>query len=110
SRFPTKQDLFVAVIERRMGKVFREVAGFLPDDAPLKDTLREFGAGLLRVALSPEQIALVRVISMESSRFPILGQRFFETGPGLGQMALAEYLRGQIERGRLSNENPERMA
>jgi len=110
SRFPTKKDLFVAVIERRMTRVFREVAGFLPEDAPLEETLREFGARLLRVALSPDQITLVRVISMESSRFPILGQRFFETGPGLGQAALAEYLNGQIKRGRLLDENPQRMA
>jgi AefR-like transcriptional repressor, C-terminal domain len=39
-----------------------------------------------------------------------LGQRFFETGPGIGQAALADYFTGQIARGRMSNENTERMA
>jgi AcrR family transcriptional regulator len=110
ARFPAKEDLFVAVIERRMTRVVGQVAGLLPADAPLEETLRDFGARLLQVSLSPGQVALVRVISTESGRFPALGRRFFETGPGLEQALLAEYFIGQVRRGRLLDENPQRMA
>jgi TetR/AcrR family transcriptional regulator, mexJK operon transcriptional repressor len=110
SRFPAKEDLLTAVIERCMTRVFGDIAGALPADASLEETLRDFGARLLQVWLSPDQVALVRVINTESGRFPALGQRFFETGPGFGQAVLAEYFAGQVQRGRLLNENPQRMA
>jgi len=81
SRFPTKEHLFIAVIERRMTGMFDLILSALPQDPPLAKTLSEFGSRLLRNALSKEQVALVRVISMESAKFPRLGELFFELGP-----------------------------
>jgi TetR/AcrR family transcriptional repressor of mexJK operon len=110
SRFPTKEHLFIAVIERRMTGMFDLISSALPQEPPLAETLREFGGRLLRNALSKEQVALVRVISMESAKFPRLGERFFELGPKRGQAALAEYFAGQVARGRLRDADTPLMA
>lgn len=110
SRYPTKADLFIAVLEHRMNRIFREMTATIPDHAPLHAALFRFGKGILRSALSDGQVALLRVVSMETVRFPQLGQRFFELGPGRGIGALATYLQGQINKGVLREEDPTMMA
>ena len=64
-----------------------------PFSACFQDTLRNFGAAVIRLALSKEQVALVRVVGMESAKFPELGKRFYELGPKRGEEALAAYLK-----------------
>ncbi len=109
-RFPTKQKLFLAVLERRMNLVFNQVSTALPIDAPIERTLKKFGSRLLQLALSEDQIGLLRVLSMESSRFPELGERFYELGPKRGITQLGHYMREQIKRGRLMKADPMIMA
>jgi TetR/AcrR family transcriptional regulator, mexJK operon transcriptional repressor len=110
SRFPTKEQLFLAVIERRMNDIFRQVAASLPEEPPVEETLRNFGSALIAFVLSKEQVALVRMVSMESARFPELGKRFYELGPKRGEEVLAAYLTKQAEKGRLLNEDTRQMA
>jgi TetR/AcrR family transcriptional repressor of mexJK operon len=110
SRFPTKEHLFLAVIERRIDGIFQQVAGSLPEERPIEETLQKFGSALIRLALSKEQIALVRVVSMEATKFPELGKRYYELGPKRAEERLAAYLRKQVERGRLLNEDTRQMA
>lgn len=110
ARFPTKEKLFIAVMERRMETVLGEVTAPLPAESPLDVTLREYGTRFLRFALSDDQITLLRIISMESVRFPDLGRRFYELGPKRGQAFLAGYFQEQIKLGHLSEEDPWTMA
>ncbi len=110
SRFPTKECLFLAVIERRMKSVLDGMTSLPPSERSLEDTLREYGTRFLRAVLSEEQIVLLRLISMESSRFPALGERFFELGPKRGQAFLAEYFAGQVRERRLKDEDTGQMA
>jgi TetR/AcrR family transcriptional repressor of mexJK operon len=109
-RFPSKEKLFIAVAERRMDSIFKQVATPLPLEEPLEGTLKEYGSRLLQFALSENQIALARVVGMESPRFPKLGERFYEIGPGRGLTYLANYMTGQIKRGALIKEDPRMMA
>jgi TetR/AcrR family transcriptional repressor of mexJK operon len=109
SRFPTKEDLFLAVIKRRMTSIFEQVARF-PEQSTLESTLRQFGLNLVRIALSPEQVLLIRMISMEAGRYPELAMRFYENGPKRGEEALASYLASQIRSGHLQKEDPLIMA
>ncbi|WP_433969222.1 TetR/AcrR family transcriptional regulator C-terminal domain-containing protein [Tunturiibacter gelidiferens] len=110
SRFPTKERLFIAVMERRMDIVLGEVTASLPAESPIDVALKEYGIRFLRFAVSDDQITLLRIISMESVRFPELGQRFYELGPKRGQMFLAGYLQEQIKLGYLVREDPWTMA
>lgn len=109
-RFPTKQALFIAVLERRMAAMFKELESALPDDGPLEETLMEFGSRVLRIALSDEKIRLQRVVSMEAERFPEVAARYFELGPDRCYRRLSRYFCEQIKRGRLVNEDPHLMA
>jgi TetR/AcrR family transcriptional repressor of mexJK operon len=109
SRFPTKEDLFLAVIERRMNRVFEQVAQF-PESSSMEKALRTFGANLLGIALAPEQMSLVRLVSMESGKYPELAKRFFERGPERGETSLATYLSSQIALGKLKDDDPRTMA
>lgn len=107
---PTKEQLFLAVIEGRMIRTFQQFASALPEDPPIEDTLRDDGSALIRVALPKEQLALVRVISMEAAKFPELGKRFYELGPKHGEERLAAYLTKQVENGRPINDDTRQMA
>jgi TetR/AcrR family transcriptional regulator, mexJK operon transcriptional repressor len=109
-RFPTKEKLFIAVLERRMDFIFTQFATALPPEGPVERALKEYGSRLLQFALSEDQIALARVVSMESPRFPKLGERFYELGPGRGLTYVASYMAGQIKRGELIKEDPRMMA
>ena len=93
-----------------MKSVLEEVTTLLPREAPMEDTLREFGSRFLRTVLSEKQIRLIRLISMESSRFPALGELFFQLGPKRGQAFLADYLAGQVQQHRLRDGDTARMA
>jgi TetR/AcrR family transcriptional repressor of mexJK operon len=109
SRFPTKQDLFLAVIERRMTGIFGAVVKFSKDQS-IDTTLQEFAANLLTIALSPDQIALIRLVNMESTKYPALAARYYEYGPKPAERALALYLSHQISKGLLREEDPITMA
>ena len=110
SRFPTKEDLFLAVIEHRMERIAKAVTPVLDTDAPPEIALRDFGLKLVHGVLTKEQVAFARMIGMEAERFPKLAQRFFELGPGRALRIVAAYLRESSERGSLRPEDPERMA
>lgn len=110
SRFPSKEQLFIAVMERRVAKVSEPLLASLPEEPETKATLLSFGTHLLREILSREQVTLMRTISMEAERFPALGRRFYELGPGKGQETLARYLQGQAGLNRLRKADPMRMA
>jgi TetR/AcrR family transcriptional regulator of autoinduction and epiphytic fitness len=110
ARFPTKEKLFIAVMERRMETVLGEVTAPLPAKSPIDVALKEYGTRFLRFALSDDQVALFRIISMESVRFPELGARFYELGPKRGQTFLAGYLQEQVKLGHLVRDDPWTMA
>lgn len=110
SRFPTKEALFLAVIEHRMERMADLAAPTGSLEGPPEIVLHEFGSRLVRNVLTQEQVTFVRMIGMEAERFPKLAQRFFEVGPGLALATLAAYLRQSSERGDLRSENPDRMA
>lgn len=110
ARFPTKEKLFIAIMERRMDTVLGEVTAPLPAESPIDIALKEYGTRFLRFALSDDQITLLRIVSMESVRFPELGERFYELGPKRGQTFLAGYLQEQIKLGHLLKDDPWTMA
>jgi TetR/AcrR family transcriptional repressor of mexJK operon len=109
-RFPTKHDLFIAVLERRTETIFKELFTALPVDGPIDKTLMEFGARVLCMADADELVRLQRVVSMEAERFPELAQRFYELGPKRVLEELSRYLKVQIKCGRLVREDPHMMA
>ncbi|MEZ2224245.1 MULTISPECIES: TetR/AcrR family transcriptional regulator [Rhizobium] len=79
--FPSKEDLFAAFVIAA-GKQRREEFLLLPgEEAGLVATLTALGTNYLRLLLSPEIMAINRLVIAEAFRFPELGRIFFENGP-----------------------------
>jgi TetR/AcrR family transcriptional regulator, mexJK operon transcriptional repressor len=73
-RFPDKEALFAAVVHRIIQRL-RPAANIpLIEGADLKTVLERLAALILHAALSPQAIALNRLIVAESARFPELAR------------------------------------
>lgn len=110
SYFPSKEQLFGAVIERA-SKAFRaEMMLILNPADDLERALQRFCGELLRKITLPEAIALHRLVVGETARFPEVGRIFFESAPRLTQTLLADFLSSAMERGLLRQADPLRAA
>jgi TetR/AcrR family transcriptional repressor of mexJK operon len=79
-RFEDKAALFAAVVHRIIEQI-RPPAGVpLLEGATLHEILRRFAGLVLRAALSPQAIALHRLVTAESVRFPNLVRAVNEEG------------------------------
>jgi TetR/AcrR family transcriptional regulator, mexJK operon transcriptional repressor len=79
-RFDDKAALFAAVVHRIIEEI-RPPAGVpLLEGTSLHQILRRLAALLLRAALSPQAIALQRLVTAESARFPNLVRAVYEAG------------------------------
>jgi len=107
ARFPSKEKLFLAVVERELDKVFHRFQSMLLPEGSVRETLLEFGKALLEVILSPRHVALVRIVHMEATRFPEIGRSFYKIGPSRGLKQLAGYFRELVDRGVLDIEDPD---
>jgi TetR/AcrR family transcriptional regulator, mexJK operon transcriptional repressor len=100
-RFRGKEMLFEAVVRRlieRWTPSF-EAAGL---DAPsLEEGLRRTGEYMLRVALTPQALALHRVVIAEAQRFPGLARILHELGAAAGIERIAHDLERRIAAGEL---------
>ena len=101
SYFPSKQDLFVAVVDDLIETYGAALEVPMDPDEPVEDALRRFGHGMMHIVLSPPIIALHRLVTGEAGRFPELGPLFFERGPRRGMIKLANYLAEAMQSGRM---------
>jgi AcrR family transcriptional regulator len=88
--FPTKEDLFRAVIDSVVDNSQRPAE--LDTAADARVLLTEFAASRLRVVLSPQHRAILGLIIAERERFPDLARMYLERGPQRSQTLLAAYL------------------
>jgi AcrR family transcriptional regulator len=109
AHFHGKEELFGAVIahlsERRFGGFSAEALDPFDIAASLTTIARRF----LDLVLSPEAIALNRIIIGEVIRFPVLGQVFWAAGPERIRAQIEAFLRRAAEAGSLAIPDP-RMA
>jgi TetR/AcrR family transcriptional regulator, mexJK operon transcriptional repressor len=79
-RFPDKAALFAAVVHRIVEQVRPPPEVPLLQGATLEEILRRLAGLLLRAALAPQAIALQRLVTAESVRFPNLVRAVYEEG------------------------------
>jgi len=107
---PTKAELFRLVIRSRAGR-FILAADELDDAAQdvavgLEQLLTAYG----NLAFDPDVIAVYRLIVGECSRFPELGQAFFEAAIQPTARVMADWLARQCTRGAIALDDPEQAA
>jgi AcrR family transcriptional regulator len=79
ARFPNKEALFTAVIERLVSRA-TSLEGISCAGASIEDRLKALAAAILNTLLVPETIGLIRVAVAEARRFP-------ELATSVGRMA-----------------------
>jgi AcrR family transcriptional regulator len=90
--FPSKEAMFVAVIERECTAMAEAIRGSRAAPGNVARMLTEIGRSYLDFILSPTMLALYRVIVAEAPRFPDLGPQFYRAGPGVVTSMVAERL------------------
>lgn len=92
--FPTKDDLFRAVIDE---VVSSETPPRLDGGADPRTTLIELSVQRLEIVFSPRHRSLLRLIIAERDRFPDLARMYYERAPLRTRALLIDYLR-ELER------------
>lgn len=108
AHFVGKEDLFGAVISRECE---RHLAGFSAageelDPRDARASLTILGRRFLALVLSPEGVALHRIIMAEVTRFPLLGEVFWHAGPERQRAQIEAFLRNAAAAGALSFRDP----
>ncbi|MFT3966300.1 MAG: TetR/AcrR family transcriptional regulator [Sphingobium sp.] len=111
SYFSSKEELFAACIDHATGAYrarLSEILDASSDD--LRQTLKRICTSIAKKVVSPEAIALQRLVVAEAGRFPEMGAIFYNRGPGMTHALLAKFMAGEMERGRLRSDDPMRVA
>lgn len=94
--FPSKEALFEAYVrdDRR-----RQAEQMIPyaSAASLHEALLTIGTAFMRQMLAPSHVAHVRTAMAAASKFPEIGNAFYEAGPDYGQRRLAAFLAGRSD-------------
>lgn len=99
--FNNKEDLFAALIERERMRLVASIRSTLSAEAPVRDSLLQFGSVFSQHVLSPGSINAMRTVVGVIERMPKLATRFFTTGPESLKSVIEAYLQQQVAAGRL---------
>jgi AcrR family transcriptional regulator len=103
--FASKEELFAAVIAEKCQDFLSVVFEGEPHETEFRLALKHVGERLLKVMLSDEKIAIYRLITAETARFPELGRAFYRSGPEQGKKIMSEYFDRAVAQGHLKPGN-----
>jgi len=110
AHFAGKEELFGAVIERECERYFARFSVRELDPGDVRTSLMILGRRFLELLLSPDALALHRIILAEVTRFPVLGEVFWRAGPERERVQIEAFLKHAITSGSLTLANPRRAA
>jgi len=105
-RFPGKERLFEAVVRRLIERWLPPFDTTMLATPNLPDALRRTAEYMLRIALTPEALALHRLVIHEAVRFPGLARIMHELGAASGIERIAHHLEPRIKSGELRAIDP----
>jgi AcrR family transcriptional regulator len=101
AHFAGKEELFGAVIGRECEHYLAGFSAGELDAGDVRASLTTLGRRFLDLLLSPDAIALHRIILGEVSRFPALGEVFWHAGPERNLAQIETFLRAAAAAGSL---------
>jgi TetR/AcrR family transcriptional regulator, mexJK operon transcriptional repressor len=104
--FASKEDLFGAVVARESERYAEEFSSLALDPADVAASLRAIAERFLRLLLSPEVLAINRIIIGEVTRFPVLAEVFWRAGPERSRVQTEGFLRRAADAGALAIPDP----
>ena len=102
AHFAGKEELFGAVIGRECELYFARFSAGELDPRDVRASLTVLGRRFLELLLSPDSIALYRIILGEVRRFPGLGEVFWRAGPERQRAQIEGFLQSAIATGTLA--------
>jgi AcrR family transcriptional regulator len=105
--FPTKEDLFRAVID---GVVIKNAQPKLDVARDKRAVLTEFAVDRLHAIFSARHRAILRLIIAERERFPDLAQLYYERGPNRSHLMLVDYVAALKRNESLDVDDPDEAA
>jgi TetR/AcrR family transcriptional regulator, mexJK operon transcriptional repressor len=102
AHFAGKEELFGAVVAHVSERRFHGFSAEALDPLDIAASLTTIAARFLDLVLSPEAIALNRIIIGEVTRFPMLGEVFWEAGPARTRVQIEAFLRRAAAAGSLA--------
>jgi TetR/AcrR family transcriptional regulator, mexJK operon transcriptional repressor len=106
SYFPSKAELFAAVLDQATTIFRQQLVPLLDPGADPEQTFRRFCLRFLEKVTRPEAIALHRLVHAQAGRFPEMGAIFYERGPRTTQRLLGTFIESAMERGLLRRADP----
>jgi AcrR family transcriptional regulator len=100
-RYKNKADLFGATIDRLVERMTTVLSTANLGRLEPREGLLWMAQAIIERALDPDSAALFRVIDTEAHRFPDLAAKMRDNDKRCIDSAVADYLRGQVERGSL---------
>ena len=102
AHFAGKEELFGAVIGRECERRFDDLSVSELDPRTVRISLTTLGRRFLDFILSPDEIALHRIILGEVTRFPALGEVFWRAGPERNLAQIQAFMRTAAASGSLA--------
>lgn len=108
SYFPSKEDLFAAVVDDLVANYGEALVVDLPLEEPVAKVLHQFAHVLMTTLIATPLLSLYRLVVGEAERFPQLAETFYDRGPRRGKARLAEWMGAKMARGELRGGDPMR--
>lgn len=106
SYFPSKQDLFAAVVDDLVSRHGRALEVEFDPNGDVVAALRRMGQALLQTLHSQPIVEIHRLTIGEATRFPELARMFHERAPARGKARLRQFVAEAMVRGKLRAGEP----
>jgi AcrR family transcriptional regulator len=107
---PNKAALFEGMVSDRLERFLSDVKLRTADDVDIEQALAAALMACADLSLDEEVVALQRIVLQEGGKFSDLAATFYRNGIARTAVALADWLRVQIKRGRIKLDNPDEAA
>lgn len=104
--FRSKEELFAAVMQRQCGELSEALFGVDATTGGMKARLLHFARSFLVRLMEPQALAMHRLVIGEGGRFPEIGRAFYDSGPRIVMAQMADFLRADMDAGRLRRADP----
>jgi len=107
---PNKAALFEAMVSDRLDRLLLDVNLQAVEDVDFETALTSVLLGCANLSLDNEVVALQRTVLQEANQFSDLAATFYRNGIARLIVALGDWLRVQIKRGKIKLDNPDETA
>jgi AcrR family transcriptional regulator len=103
--FKSKEELFDAFVRRACARLLQDMDA-VPSSEDARERLVQLARRFIDHLLSPQTMAIYRLVVGEGERFPELARLFYEAGPRTGIGATAALLEALMDQGTLRRGDP----